>query len=217
MKSEILIWLCGVKELTSRGSCAYRLLVLHLPNAQVLQWDNSSGFFVLHKKKKQPKMTECSAHRKQQIFTVTVKLSHTHCGVLKVVQTVVCEDEPSPLPGFYSSPCGANSQHQRGSARKTQRERERRAPKHQVEQQTGRQMYEQTDRWRLQRTPFPTTSHYLPWSTTAPHRAIRSPSPSPVGVFSFFRLFGDLRNCFYTKMFITGPGRSAVKFQMVDK
>lgn len=158
MKSEILIWLCGVKELTSRGSCAYRLLVLHLPNAQVLQWDNSSGFFVLHKKKKQPKMTECSAHRKQQIFTVTVKLSHTHCGVLKVVQTVVCEDEPSPLPGFYSSPCGANSQHQRGSARKTQRERETST------EAPGRAADRQTDVWadRQMTAPEDSFSHNIP-------------------------------------------------------
>lgn len=60
--------------------------------------------------------------RASGFFTVTEKLSCTHCGVLKVVQTVVCEDEPPPLPGFDSSPCGVNSQCQRGSA---ERERER--------------------------------------------------------------------------------------------
>jgi len=57
------------------------------------------------------------------------KRSCTHCGVLKIVKTVVCEDEPPPLPGFYSSPCGANSQRQRGSARE-ERERERERKEH---------------------------------------------------------------------------------------
>lgn len=44
----------------------------------------------------------------KQLLTGVTNLSVTHCGVLKVVQTVVCEDEPSPLPGFHSSPCEAN-------------------------------------------------------------------------------------------------------------
>ena len=43
-------------------------------------------------------------------------------------------------------------------ARERERERQR-APKHRVEQQTGRQMYGQTDRWRLL---LPRTSPYHP-------------------------------------------------------
>ena len=67
----------------------------------------------------------------------------THCGVFKVVQAAVCQDEPPPLPGFNSSPCGAE---QPASEKISERKREKRAPKRRVEQQTGRQMYGQTDR-----------------------------------------------------------------------
>lgn len=51
---------------------AVRLLVLHLPDAEVLQWNDPSGLFV--------------------------------SGVLKVIQTVVRENEPSSLPGLDASP-----------------------------------------------------------------------------------------------------------------
>lgn len=96
----------------------------------------------------------CLWHRQQEqsVRLDWEKLRCTHCGVLKVVQTVVCEDEPPPLPGFYSSPCGAETARVREAQQEMKREKW--APKHQVEQQTGRQMYGQTDRWRLQRTPF---------------------------------------------------------------
>ncbi len=77
--------------------------------------------------------------KSSSLFAVTEKLSCTHCGVLKVVQTVVCEDEPPPLPGFNSSPCGANIQRQRGSAREKARETSTEAP--------GRAADRQTDVW----------------------------------------------------------------------
>lgn len=38
---------CVITGGSSRGSCAYRLLILHLLDAQVLQGDDSSGLFVL--------------------------------------------------------------------------------------------------------------------------------------------------------------------------
>lgn len=102
----------------------------------------------------------CLWHRQQEqsVRLDWEKLRCTHCGVLKVVQTVVCEDEPPPLPGFYSSPCGAETARVREAQQEMKREKW--APKHQVEQQTGRQMYGQTDRWRLQRTPHPENHHH---------------------------------------------------------
>lgn len=63
-----------------------------------------------------------------------------------------------------------------------EREREKRAPKHRVEQQTGRQMYGQTDRWRLQRTPF-TQSILL--FTLIHHCTMHSPSPQLHRIFSW--------------------------------
>ena len=30
--------------------------------------------------------------------------TNTYCGVLKVIKAVVCENKPSPFPGFHSSP-----------------------------------------------------------------------------------------------------------------
>lgn len=55
-------------------------------------------------------------------------INDTHCGVLKVIKTVVCENEPSSLPSFNTAPCGANSQNQKGLARRRDEEKERRAP-----------------------------------------------------------------------------------------
>lgn len=117
-------------EWTSRGSCTYRLLILHLLDAQVLQWDDSSWLFVLDKCRKCKWQSAA-----QEVFFTARNLSCTHCGVLKVVQTVVCEDEPPPLPGFNSSPCGAK---QPASDRlsKGEKGRERRAPSGAADRQT---------------------------------------------------------------------------------
>lgn len=49
----------------------------------------------------------------------------THRGVLKVVEAVVGEDEPPPLPGFDPSACGAQSQRQSSSAREAKRDEHR--------------------------------------------------------------------------------------------
>lgn len=86
---------CAIAD-PSRGRCAYRLLILHLPDAQVLQWDDSSRLLVLHKTKR-------TDDKYEHTHTSVSSRRRTHCGVFKVVQTVVCEDEPSPLPGLHSS------------------------------------------------------------------------------------------------------------------
>lgn len=49
-----------VSQHTSRGSCTHRLLILHLLDAQVLQWDDSSRLLVLNKHKK---MSWCCTQR----------------------------------------------------------------------------------------------------------------------------------------------------------
>lgn len=33
-----------------------------------------------------------------------MKKIETYCGVFKVIKAVICEDEPSALPGFYTPP-----------------------------------------------------------------------------------------------------------------
>lgn len=108
-----------------------------------------------------------SRDRASGFFTVTEEPSCTHCGVLKVVQTVVCEDKPPPLPGFNSSPCGANSQHQNGSAKEKARETTTEAPGWAADRQTDvcadRQM-----------TPF---TKNIPLFTLIHHGTVPSPSP----------------------------------------
>lgn len=150
---------CG-RQHTSRGSCTHRLLILHLLDAQVLQRDDSSRLLVLNKHKQ----WVGAAHRGQQGQN---KATRTHCGVLKVVQTVVREDEPPPLPGFYSSPCGAQSWRQRDSAteqRQTSIEAPGRAADRQTDVWADRQMTAPQDFLHSQSAthPEPTCAHHRP-------------------------------------------------------
>lgn len=120
-------------------------------------------------------------------------LSCTHCGVLKVIQAVVREDEPPPLPGFNSSPCGVHRQCQRGSARKRERERER--DKHRGTGSSSRQadrcMGRQTDdgsrgllKPRTSAKHPDAPSHHALTITT--HAALRLPSSFRLLLFALF-------------------------------
>lgn len=68
--------------------------------------------------------------------------SSTHRGVLKVVETVVGENEPPPLPGLDPSACEAQSTRQSSSARKAERNKHPR-----TSSSSGRQ----TDAWQTDR------------------------------------------------------------------
>lgn len=92
-----------------------------------------------------------SALHRANTWTILLSeiLSCTHCGVLEVIQAVVREDEPPPLPGFNSSPWGVHRQCQRDSLSKRKREREKERDKHRGTGSSSRQadrcMGRQTD------------------------------------------------------------------------
>lgn len=110
----------ALHTLTSRRRCTHRFLILHLFDAQVLQRDDPPGLFVLDKYKNNGSVLEA-------LLGCHDNPSSTHCGVLEVVETVVGEDEPPPLPGFDPSACGAESRRLSSSAREAERDEHRRA------------------------------------------------------------------------------------------
>lgn len=167
---------------TGRGSCTYWLLILHLFDAEVLQWNDSSGLFVLHKHNKTKKEVCDSEPAAEQgaVFFLT-DLSFTHGRVLKVVQTVVSENEPPPLPGLDSSPCDAKKTKTTKNKNERHSEKEMREIKRRDEQQTGRQMYGQTDRWWLL---YPQHRGITQTCTTTSNKQFY-----PLGVFFFSLIF----------------------------
>lgn len=128
---------------------------------------------------------------RKQTQTVAETLGCTHCGVLKVVQTIVCEDEPSPLPGLDSSSCGANSQRQRGSARGERAiEREGGREEHRSTESSNRQadgcMSRQTDddpRTDPRFIPIVSLNHRC---TTSNHALTITKLHSPIWIFPPF-------------------------------
>lgn len=96
-------------------------------------------------KQKKKCVTLNQQQNREQFFFLT-DLSFTHGRVLKVVQTVVSENEPPPLPGLDSSPCDAKKTKTTKNKNERHSEKEMREIKRRDEQQTGRQMYGQTDR-----------------------------------------------------------------------
>lgn len=62
--------------------------------------------------------TTAQCWRSRSVATATEQHGSTHRGVLKVVEAVVGEDEPPPLPGLDPSACGAQSRRQSSSPEK---------------------------------------------------------------------------------------------------
>lgn len=126
-------------------------------------------------------------NRTSAFFSVTERTeSCTHCGVLKVVQTVVCEDEPPPLPGFNSSPCGANSQHQRGSGERSERNEHRStgSSSRQADRCMGRQTNDGSTGLLL-----PRTSRYFTIAPCAHHHQLHSLQLSGYWLYNYLFIY----------------------------
>jgi hypothetical protein len=82
----------------AQGS-TYRLPgVLHLPDAEVLQGDDAPGLLVLRERHVRQGLTDTRMPGLRRVCGLTYR------GVLKVVEAVICEDEPAPFPGLHTTP-----------------------------------------------------------------------------------------------------------------
>ena len=93
----------GCKDLERkdrRREISYRFpRVLHLPDAEVLQRDDPPGLLVLEERCVRQGLTDWFSGLWRERMC-----SHTHRSVLKVVEAVICEDEPAPFPGLHTAP-----------------------------------------------------------------------------------------------------------------
>lgn len=83
----------------------YRFLgVIDFSDTQILQWNNSSGFFILGNKRDEENTSSVLLKPSYSIYLFSYKsqAAITYSRVLKVVEAVICENEPASLPGLNS-------------------------------------------------------------------------------------------------------------------